>query len=172
MIIGLTGKKQVGKDTAADYICKKYSLTKLSFADPLRELGRIFYFTEHEMTIDKDAVNKVWNMSWRKFAQSVGTDLFRNTFNTQTWVILMMQKLREKNDVVIPDVRFDNEAMLIKMLGGAVIKIESDTGLSDSHSSEQGINMRYVDYTVINNGTITEFLIKIDEVINDSNRKS
>lgn len=37
-IIALSGKKQVGKDTAADILVKKHGFTRIALADPLKEL--------------------------------------------------------------------------------------------------------------------------------------
>lgn len=38
MIIGLSGGKRVGKDSAADVLCKEYNFDRIAFADPLREI--------------------------------------------------------------------------------------------------------------------------------------
>lgn len=37
LIIGLHGKRRVGKDTAADYLVREHGFTKIAFADKLRE---------------------------------------------------------------------------------------------------------------------------------------
>jgi hypothetical protein len=55
------------------------------------------------------------------------------------------------------DVRFDNEAEWIKDMGGYVFKIDSDRVLetmdneAKAHSSESGINPKYIDFTITNN---------------------
>jgi dephospho-CoA kinase len=37
ILIGLTGKKQSGKSTVADYLVQHFQFTELSFAKPLKE---------------------------------------------------------------------------------------------------------------------------------------
>jgi len=45
-IISITGNKGSGKDTVADYLCKKYNFKKFAFADPIKYLARdIFNFS-------------------------------------------------------------------------------------------------------------------------------
>ena len=43
MIIGLTGKKESGKDTAGDYLVKYYKFKKDSFARPLKDACKILF---------------------------------------------------------------------------------------------------------------------------------
>jgi len=42
-IIGLCGSAGAGKDTAADYLVKQYSCTKMAFADPLKSIAQDFF---------------------------------------------------------------------------------------------------------------------------------
>lgn len=50
MIIAFLGKAGVGKDTAADYLVKKYNFTKVAFADPMKRFCReIFEFSDEQL---------------------------------------------------------------------------------------------------------------------------
>lgn len=66
--------------------------------------------------------------------------------------------------IVCDDVRFDNEAEAIKSLGGIIIKLESKKseerneakdGIS-GHVSENGLDLKHVDYIIENNGTVED----------------
>ena len=49
MIIGITGKIGSGKSTLAQILEEKFGYTEYSMATPLKEIGRIFGFTEEQL---------------------------------------------------------------------------------------------------------------------------
>jgi hypothetical protein len=50
MIIGISGKANSGKDTAADYLAKQYKFTKVALADPLKRfVMEVFDFSEEQL---------------------------------------------------------------------------------------------------------------------------
>ena len=67
---------------------------------------------------------------------------------------------------MITDIRFNNEAELIKSYGGIVIRItRKDKVQVLKHQSENGINNNLVDYEIENNGTLRELYQALDLVI-------
>ena len=54
-----------------------------------------------------------------------GTDCMRNGFYNGIWVSLVKQQILQnpEQNFVIPDVRFENEAVMIKEVGGEVWRI-------------------------------------------------
>ena len=91
MLIGIAGKKQHGKNTICNIIKENIKDTEvviISFADPIRKIGEIFGFTQEEMLVNKNKLNDFWGVSWRSFAQLVGTDMFRKMFRDYCWVKL------------------------------------------------------------------------------------
>ena len=121
MLIGLTGRAGAGKDTVADILVATFRYHKYSMAKPLKDIAEIFGFTKDQLYKNKEVVDEFWGITPRSFLQMVGTDLFRTHWRSDVWV-----KLAEKNtrpllesgrNVVIPDIRFDDEALfVIKML--------------------------------------------------------
>jgi hypothetical protein len=69
----------------------------------------------------------------------------------------MHRRLETHKDwrIVIPDVRFDNEAELIWQSGGVVIKLQRDAAAPvNEHVSEAGVSDDFVHSYVANNGDI------------------
>lgn len=64
------------------------------------------------------------------------------------------------------DVRFPNEAALIKRYGGALIRV-TRPGLptDDLHPSETALDAYPVDYELVNDGTIADLHAKVDELL-------
>jgi hypothetical protein len=75
---------------------------------------------------------------------------------------------QEDYNVVIPDVRFQNEVDAVRMLGGKIIRInrESVRPKVISHPSENIDILTGVDIVVDNNGTIEDLWSNADIVLN------
>lgn len=170
MLIGLIGKKKSGKDTFADYIINKYNFHKLTFADPLKEICKYLFFLNNDQLYNqeiKEIKIEKWNLSPREIFQKVGTDLFRNNFDLDFWTkqfeIRYGEIIKNNPNVICSDVRFQNEADLIKSLGGVLIYIDRQTDNNDNHESEK-INIKNYDYYIENNDSKENFYKKINDI--------
>lgn len=149
MLIGLIGKKGVGKDTVADYLVETRGYQKLAYADPLKSACReLFSFSEEQLNGNlKEEIDPYWKVSPRQVFQFVGTELFRNEMKrlipdieNNFWISCMERRLLsllktepliqghkgnevQKSNIVVSDLRFPNEVELIKKHGGMTIKI-------------------------------------------------
>jgi len=154
MIIGISGRKNAGKDTVAKMICNGDKDARiLSFADPIRQIGSIFGFTENQMLVNKSEINKTWLMTWRKFAQTIGTDLFRNKFNNETWLRIAdfnCSKYPNATNIVFQDCRFNNEAIFIRKKAGYIINVCGEMEVKDTHESEKGVSEDLIDFKIFN----------------------
>lgn len=176
MIIGITGKKQSGKDTIANYLVNKYNFEKISFADPLKSACReLFLFDDDQLYGDKkEEIDEFFNVTPRKTMQFIGTEVFRNYINNllpdikdNFWVCLMeKQIMNNKNLIVIPDVRFQNELDLIKKYNGVIIKVDKISNIIDDHISESN-NVENVDHVIDNNNTKEKLYENIDVILNN-----
>jgi dephospho-CoA kinase len=161
LLIGTTGKKYSGKDTAADYIAKKYNFVKYSLSEPLKSaLQILFKFTDEQLHTDlKEQVDPRYGKSPRQIMQHIGTDVLRKCYGDDFF--LNHINLNEK--IIIADVRFKNERDFIKRNGGIIIKINRDTGHNDAHESEN--NNIESDFVIDNNGSKEELFAKLDQII-------
>lgn len=189
MLIGLTGKKQSGKDTAANFLVER-GWVKIGFADPLREclaamnpildITRSCVTGKPHYTRYRDAVGvlgydkaKSSYPEVRRLLQVFGTEVGRDIIGKylgNPWLqiadIRIQQALIEDKHVVISDVRFPDEAELIHRLGGKVVRVYRDVTYhnEDSHRSESGISDSLVDHTVINNdalGHLRQYILRL-----------
>jgi hypothetical protein len=175
MLLGLVGKKQSGKDYALkmlrEHLKGKIEVVRIAFADPLKE--EISKITE--MSLEQIEDNKSW---MRPLLQWWGTD-FRRRYNPDYWIEKYLYKVKQteaSNEkevlIVTPDIRFINEAQLVRKLGGKVWKINreynkdnwssnNDCIRSDSmpvldttthHPSETEMDLIASDVIIFNNG--------------------
>ena len=105
--------------------------------------------------------NVSYTLPYRKLIQTVGTDICR-ALDEQVWIkrtmyeITMNKKYGGRNKFVVSDIRFDNEAEFIHNLLGSVWCVNSTRGEDDVHSSEKGVDEKYISCIVTNNGTLEE----------------
>lgn len=172
-VVGIAGLAGAGKDTLAAHLVAKYGFVRRALADPIKELLNEFF--EWDM-MDWDS--RIWKeapilaqyrstgqeYSPRQLAQWLGTEVGRRTFGVDCWVNLLDDYLNEKAgglSVVVPDIRFANEARYIKQAGGIVIEVRrGDAPKVAAHVSESGLPTGYADSVIYNNGTVEEFLTK------------
>ena len=154
MLIGFSGKKGSGKSYFANYLVNNKLFIKLSFASPLKEITKILFNLSDEDVKDpikKELINPKFNASPRELMQWLGTDIMREEFNKKfnysgsIWIDSVKDKVKtlldNNKDVVIDDVRFQNEVDMIHSLGGIVINLHNDlyntlTNSTSTHSSE------------------------------------
>jgi chaperonin cofactor prefoldin len=181
-LIGITGYKRSGKDTAGEYFIKQ-GYIKYAFAGPLKKACKeIFMFTEEQTEgNDKEKHDDRWNISARKVFQRFGTEIFREkladfypemenikqNFWTYRFKIWYQNQLNLNKDVkiVVTDVRFDNEVNIIKELGGIIIKVErKNVENKDQHKSETSIGKIKYDYLVKNDSNIENYYKKLSKI--------
>ena len=124
IIIGLSGKKGVGKSTVAEYVEETYDFREYAFANKLKDacmlvfqLGvRQLYGTQS----DKESIDEFWGVSPRVIMQEFGTAM-RNLANKnerldKIWIRGLHREIELKGNklVVISDVRYQDEADSIK----------------------------------------------------------
>lgn len=128
LIIGFSGKKRTGKDTAADHLASVKHYTKLAFADPIKDAAQeIFRFTDEQLYGGlKEEMDDYWGFTPRWSMQVIGTDLFREQVDEDVWVKSALRRILQEKPLywAISDVRFPNEVAAIHAAGGFVVHIE------------------------------------------------
>ena len=82
--------------------------------------------------------------------QRIGTDIFRK-LDPDFWVKAMRMIISHRQLVLIGDVRFQNEAALIRELNGKVYKIVSNRGIAEElHVTEQNLPDELFDKVIVN----------------------
>lgn len=150
-------KQRVGKDTACDYLTKHYGGIKLSFSEPLY---CILNFAQNICGFDQSKD--------RRFLQFVGTEWAR-TINDKVWIELMIEKIKDNVDqnIFISDLRFKNEAKVLKDLGFVCVEIRNKNVLDDysDHNSNKDLDgFDGWDYTITNFNTIKNFYDQLDQL--------
>ena len=165
-LIGITGKKKSGKDSFFKALQDHGGprLVRYAFGDDLKsEVAAACDCTVAQIEKDKRL--------FRPMLQWWGTDFRRNCYGDDYWVRKMERTLGQVGSPsaesgetpglrpvpVITDVRFLNEAALVKSKGGIIIRVvggQSEAG--DLHRSEVEMDQIQADHLIQNIGTLDD----------------
>ncbi len=154
LILGIAGAKQAGKTTLANELMHHYKLVHLSFAAPMRQfVAKLLGVSGHELEKMKEQpIDWLDNVTPRHMLQSLGTEWGREMVHPDLWVRVLLHNI-PPSGAIISDVRFVNEAELIRKKGGLILKVERPgTGHGDGHISEKPLPDELVNATILNNG--------------------
>jgi hypothetical protein len=160
MIIGLTGRKRSGKSTIAQALVHK-GFTEFSFAEPIRTFTKILLGLDHAGLEEAKEQPVKWLDSIvtpRYIMQTLGTEWGRQMIHPDIWIRYLTRRItapaNSDANIVISDIRFDNEAIALRELGAKIVRVERPGGGEDWHSSEHGVALKYVHFGVMNNGEL------------------
>lgn len=141
MIIGITGPSGSGKSTlaAALKVAAPYSLTALSFADPIRHMLLELGLTVEQLRGLKEVSLPEYGVTPRYMMQTLGYEWGRQAIHPDVWLRHLQMRARAYNHVVVDDVRFENEAAWVRK-NGRLIHVMWGRG-PDAHASESGVSM-------------------------------
>lgn len=173
-LVALMGKRSSGKTTAAQGL-ERLGWRHVNFADPVRAVVHRAYglsYDEMNDAVLKERVLKRYPFKSPRFLmQKVGTDLFRDGIDQATWTEAFKRATVGYSHIVCSDLRFPNEADVIRELGGLIIRV--DNPLLDhnddaaQHASETELDKITPDFRVVNDpsrNTVEELRVKILEI--------
>jgi hypothetical protein len=168
-LIGLTGLAGSGKDTIAAHLVNKGQYAHVAFADPIRRGITTMFCLSPDMLQhpNKEKPIPMIGKSPRELMQTLGTEWGRNLVHPDVWLKLAAEQidvhLQFASGVVVSDVRFENEAALIRQMGGVIWHVRRlHAGTKHQHTSESGIAFLCSDKCLYNDSTIEQLLFNVD----------
>ncbi|MES2156013.1 MAG: hypothetical protein V4510_12845 [bacterium] len=163
-IIGITGYAQHGKDSLATGL-GLVGYERIGFADALKamalDVDPIIYVPLASNTVTRLS-ELVGRMGWeeakqyaevRRFLQQLGTRA-REHLGPDVWVQALERRWLESGitNLVVPDVRFPNEAEWIHRHSGVMVRVnrpDFDNGVGTDHPSEKFVPTLPVDFEYV-----------------------
>lgn len=168
-----------GKTTVANYLYG-HGFRIVPFAESLKRMAQVFLrelgLTEKEVEFhlreNKEALIPVpkLQVSARHVCQTLGTEWGRTCVHPDVWLTCWARKaslnLERGIDVVVDDVRFPNEADLIRSMGGALWRVERPLAVRNtSHSSEGGLDDVIFDRRIVNDCSLVELYSQVKSAV-------
>jgi len=168
MIIGLSGYARSGKDEVAKILVSEFNFERVAFADAIRDLlyqmNPLIGVTRLQTMID--AVG--WDIAKqhpdvRSYLQNLGVGA-RKLFGNNFWINQALNPhvyehpiVGVNKNIVVTDVRFENEADMIKSLYGQVWRVRrQNVEPVNQHVSEVALDDYKFDQILKNEGSLDE----------------
>ena len=165
MIIGLSGRKQAGKDTVASYLFRQAEqnlnlyVERYGFADSLKDTCMQFFGLSYDQCYGTDMEkNEPSSVPWWRYPGETPSHVDRfgpmtvrevlqyfgalvRAMNPDAFVQATLHNIEDDDPelALITDVRFPNEVQAIHAAGGKVIRL-TRSPLQDSHVSEHALD--------------------------------
>jgi hypothetical protein len=178
VIIGLSGYAQSGKDSVAQILVDNHGYRRIAFADKIKEFlyevnpTLLFNAGWGDKSIKLQTVVDTYGWDQAKQSDNIRSLLqttgvaARSTLGENIWVNAALSGASQNENIVITDVRFENEAQMITYASpndSQIWRIKRP-GVEpvNAHVSETQMDGYKVDQILINNGTLEdlEALIK------------
>ena len=147
----------------------------------------------------KQEMDPEWGITYRELLQKLGTEAMRNGLHENVWVNALMAdyKALETHKVpryydefskkglagyegiweypnwIITDMRFPNEMDIVKAKGGITIRVNRvryiSTHSEGEHESERALDNHKFDYVIDNNGSISDLIDKVKDILTLNN---
>lgn len=178
-IVALNGRAGSGKSEVAQYLVRRHGYTLLKFAEPLKAMIATYYRLVHganeeaieaviEGHLKEEPTAMLEGKTTRWAMQTLGTEWGRKCIGESFWVNSWAHRVeRTEGDIVVDDLRFNNEAEKVLNLGGTVYHVSRPmVGMAASglHSSEDGISVNLIDHTISNSGDLLELMNALDNI--------
>jgi hypothetical protein len=157
-LVGITGRAGAGKSAASQALVD-CGWTRIKFAGPFKDMLRAIGLTDDHIEGDLKEIpcDLLCGQTPRHAMITLGTEWGRDLMGGEFWTNIAAHRiavaLAAGHNVVVDDVRFENEADLIRNLGGTVLQIKRANTAAINHKSEDGVA---ADMTYCNEGTLQE----------------
>ncbi|TGD83283.1 hypothetical protein [Hymenobacter wooponensis] len=176
-LIGFSGRRGSGKDTIARLIQQLQPERRWhirSVGEPIKAVcaalageGTAPYFSQQ----GKKEVLPAFGRTRGEMLQQVGLAL--RHWEPDIWVQAFFSQLPAEQFTIIPDVRFPNEADLIRSRGGLMFRVEGDPlhqrgdgTRDDEHPSETALDQyHHFTATLYNNGSFKDLERQVQELL-------
>jgi len=174
-LIGLySPAAQSGKSSVAKFLAQECGYEVVPFAQTLKEmlipvLNALGYNNDDAyrlVHVDKAIVVPRAEVSVRHMLRTLGTEWGRQCVHPDIWLRCWEERIKPHDLVVADDVRFPNEAELIRRLGGELWCVERPGVLRTHEHASEGSLDTYQHFTklIANNGSLSDLVDKLREI--------
>ena len=129
----------------------------------INNYGGFYYFRDLHVFLGYDVSKRIKMV--REYYQRAGTEAGRNLYGQDVWINLAEKKFDKSENVVIENVRFENEALSVLRKDGFLVKINRPGfGNINNHISDTGIPYHLATHTLENDGTVADLPQKVRDL--------
>lgn len=174
--IGFIGRPRTGKDTAADRLVERHGYTRVSIAEPIKEIGLAAdpiigwsYMGEEPIRLAQAVKQLGWEVvkgrfpEVRRFLWAMSVDGVSGTFGEDVWTDLAVKKIRVlQGPAVVTDVRLLEEAKALRAEGLTIVYLSREGVSEEDDRAGEHLGPEAADVRLHNGGSLEEFWVQVD----------
>ncbi len=192
-VIALSGYKQSGKDTTAEYLVREYGFRQLSFAAKLKDMVANTYGVPREdldsptrkemplenlpaiptdpftLTIHDLLRSELASGFWTPRALCILEGSTKRSVNSNFWVKSTIEEVVNNPDTnyVISDMRYRSEADILKLFVPNIqlVRIDRYDSINTTDPSERDLDEYKFDSTISNRTTKEDLYVQINHIL-------
>jgi hypothetical protein len=175
-LIGLySSAAQSGKSSVARYLEHGYGYRVNPFAYTLKTMAASFLvslgYTADEtyamLTTAKHTHLPALGVDVRHVLQTLGTEWGRDCVHPEVWLKCWEARLVEGERTVVDDVRFLNEAEMVRKRGGVLVRVVRPGFEANTEHRSEGSLDTYegFDHVIVNDGDLEQLRHTVEEVL-------
>lgn len=162
-----------GKTTVATLLVRDHGYIRLRFADAIKNMLRVLGLDDEHLegSLKETPTDLLCGLTPRKAMQTLGTEWGRKQIHPGFWVRATETQCNTLLDcghrVVIDDVRFGNEAAMVRKAGGTLLRVVryDDVLISElTHETEKHWSSIEVDGIICNRFDISNLTCQIQKI--------
>lgn len=174
--IGIIGRPRTGKDTAADRLVERHGFTRVSIAEPIKEIGLAAdpiigwnYTREEPIRLAESVRHLGWEVvkdrfpESRRFLWNMSVDGVSAVLGEDIWTQIAVKRIRAlEGPAVVTDVRLLEEAKALRAEGLTIVYLSRE-GVSEEDEREgEDLGPDAADVRLHNGGSLEEFWSQLD----------
>ena len=167
-VIGILGVAGSGKTLVSKHLSEQHGYTRMRFADPIKRMLKALGLTDEQLDGDAKMTGlpQFGGATPRAMMQSLGTEWGRRQVYGDIWInVLRAEAMRCTTPLVVDDVRFPNEATLIKDMGGVLWRVYRPGLNTMDHASERAQRAILEDVLINNATSIPALYSSVDHLL-------
>ncbi|MEU0952777.1 hypothetical protein ABZ353_10605 [Streptomyces niveus] len=174
--IGFIGRPRAGKDTAAEYLIKRHGYTRVSIAEPIKEIGLAADPIIGWSPIEKEPIRlaeAVSRLGWervkdtfpevRRFLWAMSVDGVSRVLGEDIWTERAVKEIRALGSpAVVTDVRLEEEAQELRATGLVIVYLSREGFPEQDDRGGEHLGPDAADLHIHNRGSLEDFQIQVD----------
>lgn len=167
-LIGLYSPAPQSGKTSVSRVLEQRGYIRVPFAETLKhmvytlliDMGYAPTQATRLLYDSKEEVVRGLGVSTRHLLRTLGTEWGRECVAPDMWLRVWEARMKQFDLVVVDDIRFENEAELVRELGGEVWMVQrAGTVNTSTHASEGGLDAwPHFSQYIANNGTLEQLI--------------
>lgn len=177
--IGFIGRPRVGKDTAADHLVDMHGYTRISLAEPIKEIALAANPIIGWSGVAEEPIRlaqAVDHLGWeqvkdrfpevRRFLWAMSVDGISTTLGKDIWTERAVKQIRAtEGPVVVTDVRLEEEATALRAQGLIIVYLSREGFPEKDSRGGEHLGVDTADVHVHNRGSIEDFQARLDTLV-------